>query len=50
MRRSSALIEIVKKLPHERAVLAEATCLLDAGEGLLLMSDGITQAGQQLGG
>ncbi len=30
---------------HERAVLAEATCLLDAGEGLLLMSDGITQAG-----
>ncbi|NLW87335.1 MAG: SpoIIE family protein phosphatase [Planctomycetes bacterium] len=30
---------------HERAILGEATCQLDAGEGLVLVSDGITQAG-----
>jgi hypothetical protein len=29
----------------ERAVLGEASCRLEAGEGLLLVSDGITQAG-----
>lgn len=32
-------------LDGERALIREAHCFLEAGEGLLLMSDGVTQAG-----